>query len=362
MTMTRTRKAHRAYQDGFTLVELLVVIAIIGILVALLLPAVQAAREAARRNGCVNNQKQLSLACLNHESTYGYLPSGRKCDMWDAYTWTQYSLPFMEEQAIYDLYHDLNSVTGANAYRPAGHIDLDKKNARLSNVAGWYCPSDVAPVGNELESDIWCFMRGNYRACIGSGDMYGNLPRQELRPEIIANPPTGGFGPGVMAIKKSQGYTAIHPGLTGGEPVKMKLSKITDGTSNTILTSEGVVPAYAAGWGGVFGEIIYGNVGGALFNTAYSPNSGVPDLVWGSLPAAEAGYPYPVTAAGGIPGGPGSGSNSTTAAARSYHPGGVVGACVDGSTHFYGDDTDIAVWRALGTRAGTIVGKAEDSQ
>ena len=61
---------------GFTLVELLVVIAIIGVLVALLLPAVQAAREAARRNECANNLRQLALACLLHEEQLGYFPSG----------------------------------------------------------------------------------------------------------------------------------------------------------------------------------------------------------------------------------------------------------------------------------------------
>ena len=65
-----------AARRGFTLVELLVVIAIIGILVALLLPAIQAAREAARRTQCQNHMKQLALACMNHESTHKHLPSG----------------------------------------------------------------------------------------------------------------------------------------------------------------------------------------------------------------------------------------------------------------------------------------------
>jgi prepilin-type N-terminal cleavage/methylation domain-containing protein len=362
MTKTCTRKAHREYKDGFTLVELLVVIAIIGILVALLLPAVQSAREAARRNGCVNNQKQLSLACLNHESTYGYLPYGRKCDRWDSYTWTQYALPFMEEQATYDLYHDLPSVTGANAYRPAGHVDVDKKNARLATIPAWYCPSDVSPVGNEMNSDVWCFMRGNYRACIGSGDLYGNVPRPELRPGIISNPPTAGFGPGVMAVKRLQGYTGISPAFTGGEPVKMKMSKITDGTSNTLLTSEGIIPASIGTWGGVFGEIIYGNVGGALFNTTFTPNSSELDYVWAPEPTADVEYPLMDLVFGmGHPGETGTGANNTTAAARSFHPGGVIGSMVDGSAHFYGDDMDLEVWRALGTRAGTTVGKPEDT-
>src|SRR5215475_943813 len=99
--------------DGFTLVELLVVIAIIGILVALLLPAVQAAREAARRSQCANNIKQVALGCQNHLSTTGHLPIGAKNNPKDyagstygsnRQTWMVTLLPFIEEQAIFDRY------------------------------------------------------------------------------------------------------------------------------------------------------------------------------------------------------------------------------------------------------------------
>ena len=83
---------------GFTLVELLVVIAIIGVLVALLLPAVQAAREAARRASCVNNVKNLALGCLNYEATNKNLPYGRKFDYWDSYTWTELSCPTLNNK------------------------------------------------------------------------------------------------------------------------------------------------------------------------------------------------------------------------------------------------------------------------
>src|SRR5688500_1207913 len=88
-------------RDGFTLVELLVVIAIIGILIALLLPAVQAPREAARRSQCVNNLKQMGLACHNYHDVYNKLPPSRADD---GPTWCTYILAFMEQQAMYEAY------------------------------------------------------------------------------------------------------------------------------------------------------------------------------------------------------------------------------------------------------------------
>ena len=99
---TRFRSAVRL--RAFTLVELLVVIAIIGILVALLLPAIQAAREAARRTQCQNHLKQLSLACLNYESTKKHFPPGFVSQplVTEAWAWSTFILPEIEEQAIYD--------------------------------------------------------------------------------------------------------------------------------------------------------------------------------------------------------------------------------------------------------------------
>ena len=127
--MTRSTTRGRA-RFGFTLVELLVVIAIIGILVALLLPAVQAAREAARRMSCTNNLKQQALALHNYHDTYKVFPPGNlNCRNWPrchatAYnyggphltTWTIAILPFMEQQPLDDLYNkslptDRNSAT-----------------------------------------------------------------------------------------------------------------------------------------------------------------------------------------------------------------------------------------------------------
>ena len=96
---------HHSHRRGFTLVELLVVIAIIGILIALLLPAVQAAREAARRMQCTNNLKQLALACHNHHDTNGELPSGTMCDPSRGsfgFSWIAQVLPHIEMESLYD--------------------------------------------------------------------------------------------------------------------------------------------------------------------------------------------------------------------------------------------------------------------
>ena len=110
----KQRKTRRLL-DGFTLVELLVVIAIIGVLVALLLPAIQAAREAARRSQCVNNMKQLGLGALNFESGKKKLPPSGQCDSTGGATTTYmihsvatYILPYIEQQAVYDMF-DHNS-------------------------------------------------------------------------------------------------------------------------------------------------------------------------------------------------------------------------------------------------------------
>ncbi|MEM8945349.1 MAG: DUF1559 domain-containing protein [Planctomycetota bacterium] len=134
---------------GFTLVELLVVIAIIGVLVSLLLPAVQAAREAARRTQCVNNMKQLGLAALNFESSYGYYPTAGEVD-WSTWFspasasptyphenlgWAYQILPFMEQQQIYDLRSTL-FASGGDAADLAGEAVVDAFHCPSRGIAG----------------------------------------------------------------------------------------------------------------------------------------------------------------------------------------------------------------------------------
>ena len=122
----------RAIRRAFTLVELLVVIAIIGVLVALLLPAVQAAREAARRSQCQNHLKQIGLAVHNFEDIYKTLPHSRYDDR---YTWAVEILPFVEQKSLYDQWDLTKNYYKQNAV------------ARMTTVPVYFCPSRRSQIG-----------------------------------------------------------------------------------------------------------------------------------------------------------------------------------------------------------------------
>jgi prepilin-type N-terminal cleavage/methylation domain-containing protein/prepilin-type processing-associated H-X9-DG protein len=324
---------------GFTLVELLVVIAIIGVLVALLLPAVQAAREAARRTSCLNNLKNLSLGAMNHEASKKMLPPGRKFDRWDTYTWTQFILPYIEQQPVYQAYWTISdpvystTVPGSNG--PIGN-DVRLRQARHSQVPLFYCPSDITPAANEMDTLEYGFWRGSYRGCTGAGDMYGNKLAF-----LDGTVPEFGWK-GAMGIVPTPGATVtLNPGV--------RLKEISDGTSRTVLFSEGIVPV-TPGWGGVMGETIYGNMGGALFSNYKTPNSSDKDEIYGACPPPDAGYLPPCdcgSRCGAQPGG--QGGPAAHAAARGVHPGGVNTSMVDGSIKFVSDGVEPLVWRAAAT-------------
>lgn len=244
MTMKRNEIVER--EAGFTLVELLVVIAIIGILVALLLPAVQAAREAARRAQCSNNLKQLGLACLNYESTKKALPPGTY--LGEGSAWSAFILPYLEEGAMFshltigdDPAGNYQWATPDGEYTNVGELGDKYRNMELVEtvISSYRCPSMNLPEHVYDRSAVnWLVMRrvpGSYIG-VASGLIQTQYPSfwidYEKHPQ--AKPLYEGAD-GVLV-----GINHVRYRTKGGT---IALRRITDGTSNTALIGEAVSDA-----------------------------------------------------------------------------------------------------------------------
>jgi prepilin-type N-terminal cleavage/methylation domain-containing protein/prepilin-type processing-associated H-X9-DG protein len=317
--------AFRLPSSAFTLVELLVVITIIGILIALLLPAVQAAREAARRMQCGNNLKQLGLALQSHESAKGYFPRGVTWESpasvtgKDAIYWNSrqnfhvYLLPYEEQTALFDRIDWTASIIWADA----------TKNRDLTGVLipGMLCPSDglggttthvPAPWGNTLSLTNYSGVFTGYQI----GDL--NYPKKTDTSRC-----------------KRAAFDA---------DVGTTISQFGDGTSNTMCIAESLTgpPGFLRG---AFWE---DEPAGAMVFTETGPNSRQADRCNGGyfsswcadMPEAN------------LPSAPGDPYATVTCAARSRHPGGVQVLMADGSVHFIGESILLDVWRGMATIAG----------
>jgi prepilin-type N-terminal cleavage/methylation domain-containing protein len=327
------KKRCRVQKGGFTLVELLVVIAIIGILIALLLPAVQAAREAARRNSCANNVTQLSKAILQYEANNQGLPPSALSrnnaqyqaqqpgpgGFYDGHGWFSLIGPFTGYDSwasLIDFTVSFSSQRNGNARRSAIEVKIHE------------CPSDRGLQQNEWGSASWARILSNYSINGGNTD-YGQQ---------------GGF---------------LGAPFTLGE--KTPIGRILDGTSVTLMVSEGVVLRGCSGWGGTFSDNMSA-LGGQVFTSRNSPNPRVADLIGygrngngdcGSMQVMDDRYreagvlPVP-TQPSGAP-------YDTSISARSKHKGGVNASRIDGSVSWYADSIGNAVWRALTTSQGSKV-------
>jgi prepilin-type N-terminal cleavage/methylation domain-containing protein/prepilin-type processing-associated H-X9-DG protein len=311
---------------GFTLVELLVVIAIIGVLVALLLPAVQTAREAARRSQCQNNLKQTSLAVLNYEDVYRVLPGGmgRFGCCWG--TWQVRLLPYIEQAALAAIYRnsDGNDATGIR-YRVAPNLTVTQ-----SRIKAWTCPSDVpnAPNGG-ITSHNYVVNFGNtsyYHEPINNGGTnieFGGSPFMAY-PGGLA---TGDDGPATAA--EAMTFTRLY-----GRPVR--LAEITDGTSSTLMLSETIQGRLTD----LRGYSWWGNAGG--FTTFSTPNSTSPDVLTGGTCILTDLRNPPCTTTSTI-------ARPRMIVARSRHPSGVQVSYCDGHIAFMPNNVSFITWNASGT-------------
>jgi prepilin-type N-terminal cleavage/methylation domain-containing protein len=213
MTISKNR-------GGFTLVELLVVIAIIGTLVGLLLPAVQQAREAARRSACTNNTKQLGLACLNYESTRKRLPAAndRSAHGTEGWSWIVHILPFVEEV---NLYNNLSTATGrfsANWSATAG--GAANTNTALPQLI---CPSSTLTNPNTSNTDG---QRGltNYKGAAAVGWITSSEP--------YSTDTTGG---GILTKHTWSNETTLRANTSYGG---IDMRQVGDGLSKTVMIGE----------------------------------------------------------------------------------------------------------------------------
>ncbi len=316
---------------AFTLVELLVVIAIIGVLVALLLPAVQAAREAARRSSCVNNLKQIGLAVHLHHEAMGNLPisispwpgesppSQRPAEGNTGMGWIVRILPYVEQQPLFDLFMQYGSSgnMNMNVRRPntgtgISSVELSGSPGMQSQLPVVSCPSD--PSALELSIDQWQW-RGrevavtSYKGVIGDTRMgTGASVHQGSVPDC----------------HNTTGCNGMFYRNNFLEPVSFK--QVTDGLSNTYMVGEDI-PAH-----NFHSAAFYSNGDYASCHAPLNFKPQPPDPVqWPNVMSF-----------------------------RSEHPGGAHFAMADASAQFVSEDIDYCIYRATSTKAEDDIDGARD--
>ena len=346
-------------QRGFTLIELLVVIAIIGLLIALILPAVQMAREAARRTQCKNNLKQIGLALHSYHDTYGIFPGAVGYRFWSPggsipggnpgtqahgmYSWQASMLPYLDQPNVYNAinwnFRANDQFIGLTS--GAGSVNA---TARSFVIELFLCPSDPGASGGPMN---------NYAVCTGDWGMAGvtspseimnpandrGIAHQYLRePKRIGDIMDGtastaafserAFGPDVSSARhKSYPWTGDVPGNNLQQFRSNCLS--SQGTPNPRYNHNG----YPWMW-----FLARSN---SWYNHVIPPNG--PSCTWVDRPR-----PFPLGGAG-----------TAAVTASSWHPGGVHVLMCDGHVRFIADGVDADTWAALATRVqGEPIDKA----
>jgi prepilin-type N-terminal cleavage/methylation domain-containing protein len=297
---------------AFTLVELLVVITIIGILIAMLLPAVQAAREAARRMQCQNNLKQTMLGLHMYHNANGVFPCGAFYTDTAFTSWMASILPFLEAENI------------SRLYDPTTYYGLSSRAMR-NKVSTYCCPSDNADREGLVDkanngSNSPGFARSNVVGCFG---VDGSIVQA-----------TSNGKRGLFAVR--------FPWAATIGPVFRSIANVTDGTSNTVAISEIISgPNNSGDFRGMWWDSF-----GCHYDHKYNPNSPF-DTVWDYGTTPPMCDPSKVPCNNTAPT-----WQATCFAAGSYHAGGVNVGLVDGTVTFANETVDSAVWQAMGSING----------
>lgn len=320
-------------RQAFTLVELLVVIAIIGILVALLLPAVQAAREAARRMSCSNNMKQLGLALHNYHDTFKVFPANFDGSLNQgriSFSWIVHTLPFIEQGPLYNQFDfrvdPTNKFIDNNVNRPL----------RQTVIAALACPSNPHPnpLPNRQQLDYnWTsgwdlngartdykgnmgFIWTGWRDCSGTSTPVGSTSNA---PWIDPNSAITGFQNGGMFFYNGS----------------LKIAQIIDGTANTVAVFED------HNWAGGLGPPNRPYTSDWNYAGLWVAPMGAINQVDGAINS----YPQP--------GGPNGNYDPRCTNWSSAHPGGAQCTLADGSVRFMSQTTDLNTLQAVSTRNGS---------